>query len=86
MTAYELATIGERIFGPRWQRVFSAALGVNYRTLQRWATGQNTIPESVANDARRLLEIATTAEHERAAKAAPDGTNRPAGRHKPGGN
>lgn len=82
MTADELASIGERIFGPRWQRVFSAALGVNYRTLQRWATGKNTIPDSVASDARRLLEIATTAAH-----AAPaDGTNRPAGRHKPGRN
>jgi hypothetical protein len=65
MTADELAGIGERIFGPQWQRVLSSALGVNYRTLQRWATGRNAIPDSVAGDVRRLLAIATAREHER---------------------
>lgn len=61
MTADELASIGERIFGPQWQRVLSTALGVNYRTLQRWAQGHNAIPDGVASDVRRLLAIATTA-------------------------
>jgi len=65
MTADELAGIGERIFGPRWQRVMSAALGVNYRTLQRWATGHNAIPDSVASDVRRLLAIATASKEKR---------------------
>ena len=33
-----LAEIGETIFGRSWQRPLAAAVGVNERTVRRWAT------------------------------------------------
>jgi hypothetical protein len=59
MTPNELAAAGERLYGARWQTPLAAALGVNPRTLRRWVSGQNAIPETVDADIGTLLEIAT---------------------------
>jgi len=59
MTSTELSVIGERLYGARWQTSLAAALGVNARTLRRWISGQNAIPDSVAGDVATLLRIAT---------------------------
>lgn len=42
---------GEALFGPQWQSPLARALGVNLRTVQRWASGQNNVP------ARHLLRL-----------------------------
>lgn len=97
MTADELATIGERLYGADWRHPLARALFVDYRTLRRWCTGDSPIPAGVVENARQLLQIALSAERMKAthvkrsgttrpAAAPADGTNRPTGRHKPGRN
>lgn len=41
MTAphYSLRSAGEALYGPNWQSEIARALGVNLRTMQRWALG-----------------------------------------------
>lgn len=34
-----LSTVGRSLFGEYWQKPLAEALGVNLRTLQRWAAG-----------------------------------------------
>lgn len=58
MTTLEFRQAGESLFGEAWQQPLAKALGVNLRTLQRWANGQNEIPDGVADDVRQLLAIA----------------------------
>lgn len=58
MTTLEFRQAGESLYGEVWQPLFAKALGVNLRTLQRWANGQNEIPDGVADDVRQLLAIA----------------------------
>jgi len=69
--------IGRNIFGrmPQWAEALGCALGVSGRTVQRWANGQNPIPDDVA---ARLLELErigkagrTEAERRRNETAAP---------------
>jgi hypothetical protein len=59
MTRIELIEIGEALYGTRWQSALSSALGTNARSLRRWLSGQNEIPDSVETDIRALLEIKT---------------------------
>lgn len=40
MTQDLLATIGAALYGPHWIAPLADALGINVRTLQRWANGQ----------------------------------------------
>jgi hypothetical protein len=58
MTPEQFSAAGEAIYGARWLLPLSRALGVNTRTVQRWASGQNAVPEPVAADLRDLLRIA----------------------------
>jgi hypothetical protein len=58
MTPDDLTTSGLRLYGQRWQGPLAIALGVNGRTLRRWVSGQNPIPESVADDIATLIAIA----------------------------
>lgn len=39
MTPADLRTVGEALYGERWQAPLADALGVNRRTVQRWAAG-----------------------------------------------
>lgn len=54
MTRAELATIGEALYGPRWQSELARALGVGLRRMQRWAAGDFAIPDGVRADIRAL--------------------------------
>jgi len=40
MTATELRMIGECLYGELWQSQLARALGVNDRTVRRWAIGK----------------------------------------------
>lgn len=57
MTADELARAGRRLYGHGWHGRLAEALGVNLRTLQRWASGRNEVPGSVAEDVVTLLRV-----------------------------
>ena len=54
-----LRTIGESLYGTYWIKPLADALGVNQRTVQRWALGQyapspHAVPGLLA-DMRKLL-------------------------------
>lgn len=54
MTAAELAAAGRMLFGDRWQSALARALGIELRTLQRWAAGTSRIAEGAAAEIGRL--------------------------------
>jgi hypothetical protein len=56
MTPDELAAVGSSLFGPTWQTRLANALGVNDRTLRRWASGENAIPAYVRVELLVLCE------------------------------
>lgn len=66
MTPAELAEIGTALFGQRWQTELADAIGVNARTVRRWAVGDtqmdSTMAESIVRVCReraaRLRELA----------------------------
>lgn len=43
-----LRQLGELLWGPRWQTAMARALGVNARTVRRWAVGDSPISGPVA--------------------------------------
>ncbi len=48
MTPTLLREIGEALYGTTsWRVALAADLGVNRRTLQRWAAGHNPVPEHI---------------------------------------
>jgi hypothetical protein len=57
MTASELREAGMELFGEHWQQPLAALLRVNPRTLRRWSSGQNAIPESVVETVEDLLAV-----------------------------
>lgn len=50
MTPDQLAAVGSALFGPTWQTRLANAIGVNDRTLRRWASGENVIPVYVRTE------------------------------------
>lgn len=56
MTSKELTRIGEALFGEWWKEPLSDALGVNYRTMRRWAKGESRIPDAIVPDLRTLAK------------------------------
>lgn len=54
MTATELRMIGELLYGEWWQSPLARALGVNDRTMRRWAIGKGA-PEAHAKTILALL-------------------------------
>jgi hypothetical protein len=48
MTPTELRTIGEHLYGPRWQTKLARALPVNPRTVRRWLAGERRIHPAIA--------------------------------------
>lgn len=50
-----VATVGEALFGPRWQTDLAGALGVSDRTMRRWAAGTDVPRVDVLTDLRRLV-------------------------------
>ena len=55
MTPATLTAAGEALYGPLWQSDLAQALGVNRRTVSRWKSGQNEIPEGLAEDLWELM-------------------------------
>ena len=65
MTPDDLRTLGEAMYGPRWQSQVARDVGVQFRTVARWAVGDTKIsPEkagllrSIARDRIRALSSA----------------------------
>jgi hypothetical protein len=49
-------SIGEKLFGERWQSELSPALSVNERSLRRWLAGQDEIPPGVWSDLALIVD------------------------------
>lgn len=45
---------GRALYGARWQSLMADALGVNERTVRRWASGEYDPPPGVYDDLRIL--------------------------------
>jgi DNA-binding transcriptional regulator YiaG len=55
LTPHELETVGEALFGERWQTPLARAVDVADRTVRRWLAGDDAPPPGIAAD---LLKIA----------------------------
>lgn len=55
MTPARLAEIGRALYGPRWQSELARAVGVQYRAVRRWMTGERAIPSRLETE---LVELA----------------------------
>ena len=49
-----LVTIGEAMFGSRWQSELARQIDVSDRTLRRWIANPDSIPEAVWAELRSL--------------------------------
>ena len=54
MPPHTLTTIGEALYGSQWQSELARALGVNDRTVRRWAAGKNAMPEGISEELSEL--------------------------------
>jgi hypothetical protein len=55
MSSKLLSDVGEALYGPRWQTDLSRALGVSDRTVRRWASGSDVVPDGVYFEMLSLL-------------------------------
>ena len=60
MTPKTLIRIGHALYGDRYKRPLSRDLGVDHRTIERWANGVYAINDAIAAKLRRLLERRAT--------------------------
>jgi len=51
-----LRDIGEQLYGPRWQTDLSRAIEVSDRTMRRWVSGEDSVPDGAWLDIYRRLE------------------------------
>ena len=58
MTPADLTAVGEALYGPRWHAELARQLGITYRTLRRWMTGEHPVPDGVRADLVRLTDEA----------------------------
>lgn len=54
MTTAEFRTLGASLWGSQWQSAMARALGVNARTVRRWAAGDYAVPGPVQIALRAL--------------------------------
>ena len=54
MTPADLAAAGRLLYGDAWQMPLARALGVDRRTVGRWAAGSAPIPGGVADEIAAL--------------------------------
>jgi hypothetical protein len=47
---------GEALFGEQWKAPLARALGVNVRTVKRWAAGEFNPHDGVFDDVRAMLK------------------------------
>jgi len=57
MSPNELRAAGERLYGRRWHRPLAKALGVDRRTVDRWAIGQARISTATEMAIRTLIAL-----------------------------
>jgi hypothetical protein len=55
----ELRSIGEQLYGPRWQTPLARALPVSTRTIRYWLAGKRKIRPLVAERIKGLVAAAT---------------------------
>jgi hypothetical protein len=56
MTNTLLQDVGVQLYGPRWQTDLSRAIDVSDRTMRRWISGEDNIPEGAWRDILGRLE------------------------------
>ncbi len=54
MTSAELRTIGEKLYGKRWQTKMAEALPISTRSIRNWLQGVHKINERTARQIRAL--------------------------------
>ncbi len=54
MTPAELRSLGEALYGPRWQTKLALALPVSTRTIRYWLSGKRKIRPVIAERIRSL--------------------------------
>ena len=47
----------QELFGGAWISTLARLVGVNRRTMQRWASGQNETPQNVIDDVEATHQI-----------------------------
>lgn len=57
MTINQLQQAGRLLYGDQWQSALARALGVDNRTVRRWASGESAIKQSIANEVMQLLRV-----------------------------
>ena len=55
MTPATFRTAGKCLYGPRWHSSLAEALGVNRRTIRRWASGEYPVPSEIEDMLRLAL-------------------------------
>ena len=50
---FDLKTIGEALYGERWQSSLARALEVSDRTMRRWDAGEFNVPHEMQRAIRR---------------------------------
>lgn len=56
MTPKQLATVGQALYGERWQTALAIALGITDRNMRRWVKGTHAIPDKVRADLAIIVE------------------------------
>lgn len=54
MAPAELRSIGEKLYGPRWQTKLARALPVSTRTIRYWLSGKRAVRPVIAERIRAL--------------------------------
>ncbi|MDE0174217.1 MAG: hypothetical protein OYH76_01670 [Defluviicoccus sp.] len=57
MTSSELSAICLSLWGEHWQAELARFLDVNPRSVRRWASGDVTVPDSIAEELKQQLNI-----------------------------
>jgi hypothetical protein len=68
--AFDIRAAARELLGADWQQPLAIMLGVNLRTVQRWANGQNACPKPIAARIGELLAIARRSRSDAAADRA----------------
>lgn len=63
----DIRSAGEELLGERWQRPLAYMLGLNHRTVQRWASKQDMPPHAIVARIGELLAIARQSRSDAAA-------------------
>lgn len=57
MTPARLATIGEALFGPQWQRPLARALGCSDRQVRYLLAGERPITRELADQVAQIIKV-----------------------------